>query len=522
MRSAFRFTDRDSLREWLETRTFLLSVQRRRLIYLVLTTLTALLLFERWLPGISAGITVSLFMVVYVVYLTAVGAVKRRQARKAGGLYPPIPAVWPSVCVIVPAHNEIGVIEETVAHLLSLDYPNYTLLVVDDRSTDGTAQVLARLYQNQEDTTTSSGNACGPLPPAEDQPTRPRLQVLHRAADAQPGKSAVLNDALAATEAELLCVFDADARVEPDFLRALVPYVLLDGVAAAQARKVIDNSTDNWLTCCQHLEYAFDAYLQHNRDAGHGAVELRGNGQLLRRTALLALGGWDETTVTDDLELSTRLHLAGHDIRFAETVTVREEGITDFWRLLRQRCRWAEGSLRRYLEHGGAILFSKSMALRTRVDMLAYFVDFLFPLLVLADNVLVMATYMLGQGSRLHALMSFSLVPFFAIFFIPAIYIAIRRFTAYPWQDSVRLAVQTGGYMVAVWLPVVMYTFLKVLLAPRGDFYWSKTEHGQRFSPGLPAASWHSRTGAGEASAAAVQHANPPLPSARSNPPSLV
>jgi 1,2-diacylglycerol 3-beta-glucosyltransferase len=457
---------------WLtERRLFVLSMQRRRLIYLVAIAVSLFLLLERYVPELSGLVIVTAFMALYTLFLTAILVVKRRKANKAGGVLEPLaPAEWPKVCVLVPAHNEQAVIANTIDHLLALDYPHFELLVIDDRSQDRTRMVLqAQLEQKH-----MAGES--------------RFRFVVREADATPGKSAVLNDAMALTDAPLMAIFDADARVAPNWLTQLVPYVLEAGTAAVQARKVISNSEVNWLTLCQNWEYTFDAHLQCCRDWAKGAVELRGNGQLVKRAVMEPLDGWNEASITDDLDLSTRLHLQGWDIRFVPHVLVREEGVSEFWPLIRQRCRWAEGSLRRYLEYGGGILFSPNTPFRARVDMVAYFVHFLFPLLIFADNVLVMATFILGMGSTLHALLSFSILPLFALMFIPTFYYGIRRFSDRPTRlESLRLAFHTGIYMTIVWAPVVFYTFAKVLVAPQ-QFHWSKTTHyGENDTAASPA-----------------------------------
>lgn len=64
----------------------------------------------------------------------------------------PDPPEWPSVAVIVPAHNEDDLIEDTLPPLLDQSYPgDYTVVLVDDRSTDQTREVAEQLNQNHSD-----------------------------------------------------------------------------------------------------------------------------------------------------------------------------------------------------------------------------------------------------------------------------------------------------------------------------------------------------------------------------------
>jgi 1,2-diacylglycerol 3-beta-glucosyltransferase len=257
----------------------------------------------------------------------------------------------------VPAHNEATVIANTVENILAIDYPKFEIIVIDDRSTDNTAQVV-------NDLATKHANVI----------------AFIRDKDAFPGKSAVLNDAMALAKGDAILVFDADATVEPDFLNKLIPLLEPADVGAVQARKVIRNKNFNFLTRCQNNEYTLDTHFQTGRDAVKGAAELRGNGELIKREAIEDIGGWNNYTITDDLDMSTRLHIKGWDIRFCPDACVYEEGIVYVFPLFRQRRRWLEGTIRRYLEYFGEAIKSKKMSLRARLDMAIYITQFIMPL----------------------------------------------------------------------------------------------------------------------------------------------
>jgi 1,2-diacylglycerol 3-beta-glucosyltransferase len=408
------------------------------------------------------------FMVLYVLFLTMVLVVKRYRQRKLRRLLPGQVALpntlidndaWPLISIIVPAYNEASVLPDTIACFMQLTYPNLEILVMNDRSKDNTQAVLESLATQYE------GH-------------RVSFRTHTRPPEAVAGKSAVLNDALALSKGDYLCVFDADARVASGFLETLLPLVEPEGVAAAQARKMISNEHANLLTQCQQLEYTFDAHLQQCRDLAGAAVELRGNGQLVKRQCVEAVGGWNEASITDDLDLSTRFHLAGYQLRFTAQAQVFEEGVLQLWPLIKQRCRWAEGSLRRYLSFGRDILFNPNVMLRTRADMLAYLVNFLFPILVAIESSTVLLATFLGYGNLLKLWFSIASVPVFVLLFIPTIYFSLRRFGGFGRIRSAKGAILTGLFMVGVWVPVVFYVFAKVILKPNAPFHWEKTQHG--------------------------------------------
>jgi 1,2-diacylglycerol 3-beta-glucosyltransferase len=369
----------------------------------------------------------------------------------------------PHVAIMVPCHNEATVIEKTILGLLALDYPSFELWVIDDRSTDTTPAVLAQL-QTQLQTQHPD-----------------RLHWFSRPSTATPGKSAVLNDARKRVGplTQVVAVFDADAAIAPNFLHALMPLLADDRVGAVQARKVMSNAHENLLTLCQQYEYCLDAHFQSGRDAVHGAVELRGNGQLIKTRALDAVGGWNEATLTDDLDLSTQLHLAGWDVRFAHKVLVQEEAVRKFLPLLRQRRRWAEGSLVRYLTYASRLLTAPHVSLRATIDMVAWFTQFLMPFWLLLDYGLLGISLLFGGANRIHLISALLLLPLLSLFFTSSLIIGIKRFERLSWFNAFRWACTTGMYMTVVWFPIVFWVTLRLLLRPaNGALDWGKTEHG--------------------------------------------
>ena len=220
-------------------------------------------------------------MSLYVGFMNLSYKIQKRKLQK----YPQIinKNYKPFVSILIPAHDEESVIGNTVQNILSMDYENFEIIVIDDRSTDNTASVIKDLESKYE-----------------------KVTALIREKDAFHGKSAVLNDAFKLAKGEAILVFDADATVEPDFLTTLIPHLEPKDVGAVQARKVIRNKNMNLLTRCQNNEYTLDTYFQVGRDSVKGAVELRGNGELIKRQAIEDIGGWNNYTIVDDLDMSNQ------------------------------------------------------------------------------------------------------------------------------------------------------------------------------------------------------------------------
>ncbi|WP_373542051.1 glycosyltransferase family 2 protein [Chamaesiphon sp.] len=263
------------------------------------------------------------------------------------------PQTYPFISLAIAAKNEAAVITNLVESLCNLDYPadRYEVWAIDDNSSDLTPEILDKLAQHY-----------------------PQLQVLHRNERDTGGKSGALNQVLSLMQGEIIGVFDADAQVTPDFLDRVLAYFQSETIGALQLRKAIVNSETNFLTRGQRAEMALDAYLQQQRIGGGGIGELRGNGQFVRRTALVGCDGWNEQTITDDLDLTLRLHLTGWDIALMPYPPVGEEGVTTVKALWHQRNRWAEGGFQRYLDYWEAIA-SNRMGTKKTLDLLLSFVS---------------------------------------------------------------------------------------------------------------------------------------------------
>lgn len=391
-------------------------------------------------------------MTVYALFSSIAYKYKKRKLQK----YPQVinEDYKPFVSIMIPAHNEEGVIRNTVENILNIDYPNYEVIVIDDRSSDNTASVIKDLEAGHD-----------------------KVKALIREKDAFPGKSAVLNDAFVLAKGDAVLVFDADATVEPDFLKKLVPQLEPKDVGAVQARKVIRNRDYNWLTRCQSNEYSIDVHCQLSRDSVKGAVELRGNGELIKREALEDIGGWNNYTITDDLDMSTRLHIKGWDVRFCLDAVVYEEAIIYLLPLFKQRRRWLEGTIRRYLEYSGAALTSKDMSLRAGVDMMAYISEFIMPLWCVMEFI-IRSFKVLAKDAPTHTLYSSIFIScIIGLGFFTCARYALRRYDNYSRINALKEAFITSLYLLFLWFPLELFICFKILFMKK-DMKWGKTTHG--------------------------------------------
>ncbi|MBI3745951.1 MAG: glycosyltransferase family 2 protein, partial [Chloroflexi bacterium] len=230
-----------------------------------------------------------------------------------------------------------------------------------------------------------------------------------------PGLKDGKGAALAATSAdqyggEVVVVLDADARVGPDFLRRIATYSAR-GVGALTARRRILGADRSHLAGAQADEQSQDGELQRGRWSSGGCSEFRGNGTVIARDLLAAVGGWPADALTDDIDLASRLAaLTGVTVAWALDVEVWEEPVATWGHLWRQRLRWSEGAIRRFLEHGVAVLRSPRLPLWARLDFAIYGAQLAAPPLIIGAvvgaavsgapelAVALLATYLLAGG----------------------------------------------------------------------------------------------------------------------------
>ena len=277
----------------------------------------------------------------------------------------------PSVDVLVAARDEEAVVERLVQRIDSLNYPKHKIStwIIDDGSKDRTPLLLEKLRRQFQN-----------------------LHVIRRSSDAGGGKSGALNKALSQVQGDWLLILDADAQLEEDALHRLVSYAREGGWSAVQLRKAVINASHNLLTRFQAMEMAMDAVIQQGRLAGGGVVELRGNGQLLCRSALDNCGGFNEETVTDDLDLSFRLLISGALVGILWDPPVQEEAVETLSALWKQRQRWAEGGLQRFFDYW-PLLISNRLSFSQRRDLMSFFLlQYALPLVSLSDLVTTLCT----------------------------------------------------------------------------------------------------------------------------------
>ncbi len=257
---------------------------------------------------------------------------KRREVARAGLVWAP-----PSVTAIVPAFNESAVICKTLGALLASEVKNLKVIVVDDGSTDGTADLVRKVYGAE-----------------------PRLTLISKP---NGGKWSALNAGIAATDDEIVVTLDADTLFAPDAIKLLVRHFGDDQVGAVSGHAVVGNRV-NLITRFQALEYATNQNLDRRAlEVVNGITVVPGAIGAWRRRALQAIGGYASDTLAEDADATVRLVTAGWKVLSEPKAVARTEAPETIRQFMKQRLRWMFGTLQVAYKNRGVVTRMKPTGL---------------------------------------------------------------------------------------------------------------------------------------------------------------
>ncbi|MFF4211053.1 glycosyltransferase [Streptomyces sp. NPDC001796] len=314
-----------------------------------------------WLLGVLMYAAGAISVLRAVVVLIAARRHRRLRAVHRGRSWGP-PVTEP-VSVIVPAYNESAGIEAAVRSLLASDHP-VEIIVVDDGSTDGTADLVESLRL-------------------------PGVRVIRQR---NAGKPAALNTGLAAATCDLVVMVDGDTVFEADTVRTLVQPFADPRVGAVSGNAKVVNR-GGLLGRWQHIEYVVGFNLDRRLfDLAECMPTVPGAVGAFRRRALLDLGGVSDVTLAEDTDLTMALCRAGWRVVYEEGAKAWTEAPASLNALWRQRYRWCYGTLQAMWKHRGALV-QRGAAGKLGRRGLVYLLLFQVLLPLLAPVVDVFAVY---------------------------------------------------------------------------------------------------------------------------------
>ncbi|MGD0273573.1 MAG: bifunctional polysaccharide deacetylase/glycosyltransferase family 2 protein [Gaiellaceae bacterium] len=309
---------------------------------------------------LMVGLVGILFAARVVLVLSLAGYQRRSTKRLA-----PSPAYLPSVAVVVPAYNEGVGIELAVRSLAASDYPEFEVVVVDDGSTDDTAEIVERLALE-------------------------RVRLLRKP---NGGKPSALNAGIDASSAPVIVMVDGDTVFEPEALRRLVQPLGDPAVGAVSGNTKVGNR-GGLLGRWQHIEYVTGFNLDRRMyEVLQCTPTVPGAIGAFRRDALAEVGGVSGETLAEDTDLTLAIGRTGRRVVYAEDARAWTEAPSSFGDLWRQRYRWSYGTMQAVWKHKRALLTRDPRERRIGRLALPYMILFQILLPILAPLIDVFALY---------------------------------------------------------------------------------------------------------------------------------
>ncbi|MFH7594380.1 bifunctional polysaccharide deacetylase/glycosyltransferase family 2 protein [Streptomyces racemochromogenes] len=265
---------------------------------------------------------VALLTAARLLLLSAASAVHRRHREVRNPAGP-----LPRVSAVVPAHNEQATVAACVRALLDGGCPDIDVVVVDDGSTDGTAETARAVAD-------------------------PRVRVV-----TQPnrGKPAALNAGVGHAAHEVIVMVDADTVVAPGAVARLAAAFTDPSVGAVAGNTKVANR-EGLLPLWQHLEYVMSFGLERRLfDLAGASPTVPGAIGAFRRTALDSCGGISADTLAEDTDIAMALCRAGWRVVYRSDAHARTHVPTTVRSLWHQRHRWAYGTLQSIWKHRRAV-----------------------------------------------------------------------------------------------------------------------------------------------------------------------
>lgn len=285
----------------------------------------------------------------------------------------------PSVSILSPAYNEEQTIAESLSSLIKVNYPKLDIIVVNDGSIDGTLKELKKVFKLRK----SKRKGSGKLPSA-------KIRGVYRSGKydnlfvidkENGGKADALNAGINLSRSDLFCAIDADSILDRDALMRLVEdymtkgsnVVALGGIVRIANGCEIKNgevisvrAPKRILPGLQVVEY-IRAFLcgRSGFNLINSLLIISGAFGLFRRDSVIEVGGYDSSTVGEDMELVTRLHRhmrkerRDYRILFVPDPICWTQAPDSLSVLKRQRNRWQRGLLE-------SIIMNREMILNPR------------------------------------------------------------------------------------------------------------------------------------------------------------
>lgn len=390
----------------------------------------------------------------------------------------------PSISILAPAFNEEANVVENVRSLLTVNYPSYEIVVINDGSKDNTLGRLLETFDMIKDDTLHYQA----VPTKEvrgvyisKHKAYKNLTVIDKA---NGGKADALNAGINNCRHDIICCIDVDCILEHDALLKLIkPFlnnekkvIASGGIIRVANSCIIEDGRiidvklpDNFLPRAQILEY-FRAFLMGRMAWSRldGLLLISGAFGMFDKKIAVEAGGYDHSTVGEDMELLVRMRRMMLERKEEYVVGFIPDPlcwteVPESWQVLhRQRNRWARGTIETLLKHKKMMLNPKYKVLGMLSMPYWMFFEWLAPVIEFLGMIFICILLVLGHLHWAIFLSFFGLVYTFSVLYsITAIFFEEYSFQQYKKTKYIFRLIGTAFLEPLIYHPFVMWAAIK-------------------------------------------------------------
>ena len=269
----------------------------------------------------------------------------------------------PTVSLVISAYNEGKKIGKSIESLMAIDYPKklFEVIIVNDGSNDNTADVVRR-YANEK-------------------------HIIFINNKKNKGKAVCLNQSISVAKGEFIACMDADSVVSKDILKKTTPLFKNKKIGAVTVPVEVKNPR-NFLEKIIEIEYIIGLSIFLKVLSFFNSIHVTpGPFSIYRKSLIHKIGGFDERSITEDLEIAYRIQKSGYKIDCCMSTHVKTIVPNNLKSLYIQRRRWYSGSLLTLWKH-------KNLVFNRNVRFFGYFVPFSYTLITLGLILFLSSIYL--------------------------------------------------------------------------------------------------------------------------------
>ncbi len=231
----------------------------------------------------------------------------------------------PKICVLIPAYNEEPVLEGTIKALRHADVDLSDIYVVDDRSTDKTAEIAKKLGVNVFTVPVNGGKA------------RAQTQALEHFKLCE--------------RYDWVMFLDGDTKVHPYFFNAMYKAAKEDPSVALYIGQVKSVKNNHAFSAARAVEYAFGQDIAKQGQSNFGVIIVSPGCASMYRADVLATLYIDHMTLAEDMDLTVQVHRLGHKMKYIPDAVVYTQDPNNLRDYGKQMMRWYRGFWQVVLKH---------------------------------------------------------------------------------------------------------------------------------------------------------------------------